>query len=75
VDERNLRSCRVNGGSMLFDIGQRFATEGSPEIPQKNEDHGSARLHVTDGRRQRAVPTLFCHPISNLIRETLDCGP
>jgi hypothetical protein len=39
VHERNLRSGLFDGRSLSRDVGQRFATERSTKVPEKDHQH------------------------------------
>jgi hypothetical protein len=67
VHERHLRSSRSDGRTIARDVGQRFATERSPEVPQKNQEQWRLIGHAAERLWQRhAVVTALCAHASSL---------
>lgn len=67
VNERNLRSCRIDGRTIACDIGQRFATERSPEVPEEDHEQGRALGQALERLWQgHAAVTALCAQASSL---------
>jgi hypothetical protein len=67
VHERNLRPGRVDGRAVTRNVGQRFATERSPEGSQKNQEHRRTLRHAPERLGQcHAAVTALCDQAASL---------
>jgi hypothetical protein len=53
VDERQLRSGGLDGGTVASDGRQRCPAERSTKVTQENQEHRRALLHFSQRRRKR----------------------
>jgi hypothetical protein len=56
VHERHLRSQRFDGRAIACDIGERLATERSPEVAQEDQQDGALLLPLAQVGWQRLEP-------------------